>query len=133
LKNSKFCNKAIPLITTNNETSKYEVNPFALEILSEIPKPICVISVAGAYRSGKSFLINNCILQNPKGFEVGSTTNACTKGIWMWGQPLPALDDKGHKVHAIVIDSEGLSSLDRDSNHDNKIFTIALMLSSVFI
>lgn len=33
----------------------------------------------------------------------------------------------------MIIDTEGLGALDEDSNHDNKIFSLALMLSSIFI
>jgi len=33
----------------------------------------------------------------------------------------------------IVIDTEGLGALDEDSNHDNKIFSLALLLSSTFV
>jgi hypothetical protein len=47
-----------------------------------------VISVAGIYRTGKSFLLNKIILNANQGFAVGPTTNAKTKGIWVWGKPL---------------------------------------------
>lgn len=33
----------------------------------------------------------------------------------------------------IVVDTEGLGALDEDSNHDNKIFSLALLLASCFI
>lgn len=33
----------------------------------------------------------------------------------------------------IVIDTEGLGALDEDNNHDNKIFSLALLLSSSFV
>jgi len=33
----------------------------------------------------------------------------------------------------IVVDSEGLGALDADSNHDNKIFSLALLIASCFI
>lgn len=45
------------------------------------------------------------ILRN-SGFEVGSTTQACTKGIWMWNQPISIND----QVDAILLDTEGLGS-----------------------
>jgi hypothetical protein len=34
------------------------------------------------YRTGKSFLLNRILLDNPQAFPVGSTVNACTKGLW---------------------------------------------------
>jgi hypothetical protein len=33
----------------------------------------------------------------------------------------------------LVIDSEGLGALDEDSNHDVRIFSLAILLSSYFI
>jgi hypothetical protein len=33
----------------------------------------------------------------------------------------------------VVVDTEGLGALDEDSNHDNKIFSLALLMSSTFI
>jgi hypothetical protein len=44
--------------------------------------------VAGIYRTGKSFLLNTMLLNTKSGFAVGPTTNAKTKGIWVWGKPL---------------------------------------------
>lgn len=47
-----------------------------------------VIGVAGLYRTGKSYLLNRVLLNRESGFGIGSTINACTKGIWMWGKPI---------------------------------------------
>jgi len=33
----------------------------------------------------------------------------------------------------VVVDTEGLGALDEDCNHDNKVFSLALLLSSCFI
>jgi hypothetical protein len=32
-----------------------------------------------------------------------------------------------------VIDTEGIGALDEDSNHDTKVFSLAILLSSLFI
>lgn len=48
-----------------------------------------VISVAGKYRTGKSFLLNRVIInKRNQGFGVGPTINPCTKGLWIWGDTL---------------------------------------------
>lgn len=44
--------------------------------------------MAGMYRTGKSYLLNRVILDRSDGFGVGSTVNACTKGLWVWAKPL---------------------------------------------
>jgi hypothetical protein len=54
--------EAIPLVLYNNEKGTYDVCPEALEFLKGIPGPIAVISVAGMYRTGKSFLLNRILL-----------------------------------------------------------------------
>jgi len=36
-------------------------------------------------------------------------------------------------MDVLVIDSEGLGALDEDSNHDVRIFSLAILLSSFFI
>lgn len=43
-----------------------------------------IITVAGKYRTGKSYILNRVLLERNSGFEVGPTINACTKGLWMW-------------------------------------------------
>ena len=48
---------------------------------------VAVICVAGLYRTGKSYLINR-LLGRQSGFDVGPTTNSCTKGLWIWSEPI---------------------------------------------
>lgn len=53
-----------------------------------MPGPIGVVSVAGLYRTGKSYLLNQMLLNRSSGFGVGPTINPCTKGLWCWGTPI---------------------------------------------
>lgn len=55
------------------------MNDEAIEFLKSIEGPIGVVSVAGLYRTGKSFLLNRMILNRPNGFGIGPTVNPCTK------------------------------------------------------
>ena len=44
-----------------------------------MPGPIGVVGVAGMYRTGKSYLLNQMLLNRSDGFGVGPTVNPCTK------------------------------------------------------
>ena len=101
--------------------------------MSGIKEKVGVISVAGKYRTGKSFLLNRIIInKHTDGFGVGPTINPCTKGLWMWSKPLES-EYQGEKLKILLIDSEGIGAFDEDENHDTKIFLLALLLSSYFI
>ena len=92
-----------------------------------------VISVAGMYRTGKSYLINRMLLNRQKGFSVGPTINPCTKGLWVWSKPIYGDDGSGKRLPVLLIDTEGFGALDTDQNHDIRIFTLAILLSSYFL
>ena len=73
------------------------------------------------------------LLNQQKGFGVGPTIHACTKGLWIWLKPIAGFTPEGDPINILVMDTEGLGALDEDSNHDTKIFSLALLLSSFFI
>ena len=81
------------------------------------------------YRTGKSYLLNKVILDRGGAFGVGPTVNPCTKGLWIWAQPIVTPSGK----ILLVVDTEGLGALDEENNHDMKIFCLAVLLSSTFI
>ena len=76
-----------------------------------------VIAVAGKYRTGKSFLLNRILLEQEKhsGFGVGPTINPCTKGLWVWNQPIELTDSRTKKkFKCLVVDSEGIGAFNED-------------------
>ena len=58
------------------------INDEALDFIKSIPQPIGVVGVAGMYRTGKSYLLNQMLLNRSNGFGVGPTVNPCTKVIF---------------------------------------------------
>jgi hypothetical protein len=52
------------------------------------------------------------LLNKSTGFGVGSTINACTKGLWCWGTPIKGTTPDGQKINVVIIDSEGIGALD---------------------
>jgi hypothetical protein len=124
--------RSVPLITFDASTG-FAVNPDALALLADIPSPISVVAVAGLYRTGKSFLLNRIILAKQNAFTVGPTTRACTKGIWMWSEPLLVTDTAGRTVRVIVVDTEGIGAPTADASHDTRIFALGLLIATFFI
>ena len=119
--------KAIPLVLFQKK--KYIITPEAKSLLShESFNQIALISVVGKYRTGKSFLMNNILIQEKRAFKIGNTQKACTKGIWIYSKPKVI---QGTSI--FFIDTEGLGAYDEEINHDTKIFLIAILISSIFI
>ncbi|KAF4690065.1 hypothetical protein FOZ62_003096, partial [Perkinsus olseni] len=112
-----------------DESGQCTADEYALNILRQMEgKVVAVIGIAGLYRTGKSFLMNR-LLGLQDGFEIGPSVNPCTRGIWMWGQPVQL----GPNFHAILIDTEGLGSCVRTTSCDMQIFSLCLLLSSFFV
>ena len=82
-------------------------------MLREIDRPIAVVSIAGMYRTGKSYLLNRIIRSQQASFRTGGTTQAVTKGLSVWSRPIPAVDENGREMCYIVIDSEGIGSCEQ--------------------
>ena len=55
------------------------VSDEAVDFLNSITGNIGVVSVAGMYRTGKSYLLNRVLLDRSSGFGVGPSINPCTK------------------------------------------------------
>jgi len=125
--------EAIPLISYDMKLKKFSLNPDAESFISKLTGPLGVISVAGMYRTGKSYLLNRMILNSQTGFNVGPTINPCTKGLWIWPDALSGYSPDGSPLNILLIDTEGIGALDEDSNHDTKIFTLSILLSSYFL
>ena len=126
---------AIPLLSYDASTKKFLFSEESEKFLSKITKPFGVLTVAGMYRTGKSYLLNKILLENSDkgGFNVGPTINPCTKGLWIWPELLKGTSDTNEEIDIILLDTEGFGAYDEDVNHDTKIFTLAILLSSYFV
>ncbi|ETW06675.1 hypothetical protein H310_02857 [Aphanomyces invadans] len=114
-----------------------ETCPDGIALLQSLKhEPVAVICLAGQYRTGKSFFLNQmcrskdlAVVQSNDGFVVGPTTESCTRGIWIWDAD--QRNARGEKV--LLMDTEGIASTDNDETYDAKIFSLGLLLSSVFV
>ena len=115
----------------------FTLNEEALKILRSIKEDIIIVSIVGKARTGKSYLMNlllnnNNNNNNNNGFEVASSINSCTRGIWLWNTPRTKIDSPNTKI--IFIDSEGTNSVDISTKtYDSKIFALIVLISSLFI
>ena len=117
----------LPLVTVAGD--RYSIDERAAAWLSGFDE-LAVAACAGRYRTGKSYLLNR--LGNfpaGRGFGVGDTVQACTRGIWLSTETLRGRD--GRPI--VLLDTEGIDALDAESDHDVRIFALAILLSSAFV
>ena len=111
----------------------FQINKEALEFLNSIKEEIIIVSVIGKARTGKSYLMNLLLdlIGKEEGFQVASTLQSCTKGIWLWGTPKKSLNGN---AKIIFLDSEGTSSIDKSTKtYDSRIFALVVLISSLFL
>jgi predicted GTPase len=102
------------LLTVDAER-KLQVNEAALQELRQYNCSLKIVGVLGAYRTGKSYLLN-LLFDRPDGFKLGSTVKGETRGVWIAvrrstvpGAPAIAL-----------LDTEGLSDVENpDEDYDS--------------
>jgi hypothetical protein len=129
----------VPLITIDEGeggTETFKLHGAASKMLKRISGKVAVIAAAGLYRSGKSFLLNKLsrsASEGGKGFAVGHSTTAQTKGLWILGQPVPVTLSNGEACTVIFLDSEGMGASNKTARYDSRIFTLATLLCSCLI
>lgn len=101
-----------------DDAGNFIVTDDAYEFFSKLKTPTRVVSIIGRYRSGKSSLLNKLIGQSV--FKTSPTVQASTKGIvgYMISDDL------------LVLDTEGLGSVQVNKNYDACIFALAMTISS---
>ena len=126
---------AIPFIILNKNKT-FEISKEAELYLNTLEgKKLGIVSIAGKYRTGKSYFLNKLIQRKKEkaGFEVGPTINSCTKGIWIWPETFKSENPDEEDLEVLVLDTEGFGGINENANHDNRIFIFSLLLSSMFI
>jgi hypothetical protein len=102
-------------------------------LLQSIQGSMLVVSVAGLYRTGKSFLLNSLVAgAKTSGFTVGNTIQSCTRGINIW-VPDSEVFKPSDGSTLVLLDTEGMASMDQDESYDALIFSLGLLLSSTFV
>ncbi|KAJ9136112.1 hypothetical protein P3X46_033223 [Hevea brasiliensis] len=111
---------------------KFRMDPEAVATLQLVKEPIGVVSVCGRSRQGKSFILNQ-LLGKSSGFQVAPTHRPCTKGLWLWSAPIKRTALDGTEYNLLLLDSEGIDAYDQTGTYSTQIFSLAVLLSSMFI
>ncbi|CAH0594472.1 unnamed protein product [Chrysodeixis includens] len=144
-------------VVTPNDEHRFELDEDSLKelLLRDDIKhlPVVLVSVAGAYRKGKSFLLdfflryldktynngddNSEWLGAPdeplKGFTWRGGSERHTTGIHLWSQPFKASLPTGEKVVILVMDTQGTFDSNSTVKDNATVFALSTMLSSVQI
>ena len=126
--------KPLHLLQYDERTKKFELGSEALEALRQIRGDVGVLAVCGRARQGKSYILNQlCSAGNDAGFKVGPTVRPCTKGLWIWSAPIRRVDPvTGKAFHVVLLDTEGIDAYDQTGQYSTQIFSMAVLLSSLF-
>jgi hypothetical protein len=145
--------RPLELVRYSSEDGKFVVGKEALEVLRQVScrlqlslssmhdapstlqvhAPLGVVAVCGRARQGKSYILNRLLKQTDKGFVVGPTHRPCTKGLWMWSEPQPRTNPDGSKSYLVLLDTEGIDAWDQTAQYSTQIFSLAVLLSSLFV
>ncbi|XP_031574742.1 uncharacterized protein LOC116308465 [Actinia tenebrosa] len=125
-------NKAVPLLSYNEITKKFELNSAGVALISSLAKPIQVTSAVGDARVGKSTSLNmvHHLWNETKDnnfkeiFETGSTFVPVTRGVW-----ISVIHGK-ERMERVLLDVEG-TDLGNDAVTDHLSIFTALMSSGM--
>ncbi|XP_049274102.1 atlastin-1 [Rhipicephalus sanguineus] len=111
-------------------------------------RPVVVVPIAGAYRQGKSFLLNFLLSYlryngrsswiedtgtplNGFTWRPGSTRE--TAGILLWNEVFLMTNSKGEEVAVLLMDTQGTFDCESTMKESTMIFSVSMMTSSVQI
>ncbi|KAL1537835.1 guanylate-binding protein 2-like isoform X1 [Salvia divinorum] len=123
--------RPIRLVYTDDK-GRFHMDPEAVALLQLVKQPVGVVSVCGRARQGKSFILNQ-LLGRSSGFQVASTHRPCTKGLWLWSTPIRRTALDGTEYSLLLLDSEGIDAYDQTGTYSTQIFSLAVLLSSMFV
>ncbi|XP_077053094.1 atlastin-2 [Siphateles boraxobius] len=142
--------RPIQIVIANEDDHKFELDAVALEkiLMQEHIKDlnVVVVSVAGAFRKGKSFLLDFMLRymhnQSPESWMGGddepltgfSWRGGCereTTGIQAWSEVFVVEKEDGTKVAVLLVDTQGAFDSQSTIKDCATVFALSTMTSSV--
>lgn len=119
------------LLEVNNETGVVDINKNAIDFIKNLQMPVHVVTAAGAYRVGKSFLLGKLVKKqinkSMQGFGVSAQPRTFTRGAWM---QVTAKEN----YELMWLDLEGLFSGEAaQDGYGDKLFSFSLLSSSLIL
>eukprot|EP00096_Caligus_rogercresseyi_P004699 TRINITY_DN1910_c0_g1_i1.p1 TRINITY_DN1910_c0_g1~~TRINITY_DN1910_c0_g1_i1.p1 ORF type:complete len:527 (-),score=169.95 TRINITY_DN1910_c0_g1_i1:378-1958(-) len=142
----------VQIVQINDDDHTFQLDEDALtEILSDErvkDKPVAVISVAGAFRRGKSFLLDFFLRylsadgsktwlddedQPLEGFHWRGGADRDTTGILLWSEVFLLTNSSGKEIAVLLMDTQGAFDSSSTVRDCATIFALSAMLSSVLV
>jgi len=145
---------AVQIIAVDSKTNDFKLQEDNLKklLLSDKVKdlPVVIVSVAGPFRLGKSFLLNFFLRYlyhegeeddwlgdesaslDPSlaGFKWAHGSTRDTTGMWMWSEPLIRTLPCGKKVAVLLIDTQGTFDNQTTAEVNAMVFALNALISS---
>jgi len=107
-------------------------------------KPICIITVAGAMRTGKSFLLDQILRhlskenpasvgENVHGFPWKGGMARFTSGVHLWTDPFIIPGVQGEEMAVFLMDTQGTFDHKTTVKENMTVFALSTMTSSLLI
>jgi len=148
--------RPVQIIEISDEDHSFKLNEDALNKILSNEKvkdlPVCVVSVAGAFRRGKSFLLDFFLRYLSRegednwmgdeseddskpleGFHWRGGSERDTTGILIWSEVFTAHTRKGKKVAIVIMDTQGAFDCNSTVRDCATIFALSAMISSVLV
>uniref|UniRef100_A0A2P2I0N4 Atlastin n=2 Tax=Hirondellea gigas TaxID=1518452 RepID=A0A2P2I0N4_9CRUS len=142
----------VPILIQNEDTSVFELDEEALaSVLLNTgieDKHVCVLAVAGAFRKGKSFLLDFLLRyccnrdsedwlgdsSSPlRGFKWRQGSKRETTGILVWSKPFMVKKKSGEEIAVILMDTQGTFDTQSSMKDSTVVFALTMMVSSVLV
>lgn len=144
--------RPVPVLIQNEDTGVFDLDEEALQEVLLNPKIadkyVCVLAVAGAFRKGKSFLLDFLLrymssqqsdnwlgdFEQPlRGFKWRQGSRRETTGVLIWSEPFLIKRRSGEEIAVILMDTQGTFDTQSSMKDSTTVFALTTMVSSVLV